>query len=123
MYLSSQLLPISALQHLLFCERQAALIHLEGLWAENRFTAEGRLLHRKAHDPRKVSGDRRGGVRTVRGLEVARTVASTTKILVMMLTVASRWPVEPARAGNLSKPVRGGWACRSGGWACASKHR
>jgi hypothetical protein len=25
------LLPISALQHLLFCERQCALIHIEGL--------------------------------------------------------------------------------------------
>ncbi len=42
------LLPISALQHLLFCERQCALIHVEGLWAENRLTAEGRLLHESA---------------------------------------------------------------------------
>ena len=42
------LLPISALQHLLFCPRQCALIHVEQLWAENRFTVEGRHLHEKA---------------------------------------------------------------------------
>ncbi|SDF70747.1 CRISPR-associated protein Cas4 [Desulfovibrio legallii] len=41
------LLPLSALQHYLYCPRQCALIHLEGVWEENRFTAEGRLLHRR----------------------------------------------------------------------------
>lgn len=39
------LIPISALQHYLYCPRQCALIHVEQLWAENRQTAEGRLLH------------------------------------------------------------------------------
>ena len=38
-------IPLSALQHAVYCLRQAALIHLERLWAENRFTAEGRVLH------------------------------------------------------------------------------
>ena len=33
---------ISALQHAVFCMRQAALIHVERLWEENRFTAEGK---------------------------------------------------------------------------------
>lgn len=37
--------PISALQHLVFCERQCALIHIERQWAENPLTAEGRVLH------------------------------------------------------------------------------
>ena len=46
----AEFLPISALQHLLFCERQCALIHVERLWAENRLTVEGQLLHRKAHN-------------------------------------------------------------------------
>lgn len=45
MYTEDDLLPISALQHLLFCERQCALIHVEQLWEENLFTAEGRVLH------------------------------------------------------------------------------
>ena len=39
------LIPLSALQHMLFCPRQCALIHVERLWAENVFTAEGRILH------------------------------------------------------------------------------
>lgn len=70
-YTDAQLLPISALQHLLFCERQCALIHVERLWAENRLTVEGGRLHRKAHEPGKHHGDRRGGVRVARGLELA----------------------------------------------------
>lgn len=47
MYTEDDLLPISALQHLLFCERQCALIHIERAWEENLFTAEGRILHEK----------------------------------------------------------------------------
>lgn len=50
MFTDDQLLPLSALQHYLFCPRQAALIHLEQAWAENRFIAEGNALHQKAHD-------------------------------------------------------------------------
>ena len=42
--------PISALQHLVFCERQWGLIHLEQLWAENRLTVEGKGLHEKVHE-------------------------------------------------------------------------
>ncbi|MBW2108337.1 MAG: CRISPR-associated protein Cas4 [Deltaproteobacteria bacterium] len=41
----SELLPISALQHFIYCPRQCALIYLEQQWAENRFTAEGRVQH------------------------------------------------------------------------------
>jgi len=61
------LLPVSALQHLLFCERQCALIHIEGLWAENRLTVEGRYLHEKAHEG---TGETRAGVRIARGLTI-----------------------------------------------------
>lgn len=56
------LIPLSALQHYLYCPRQCALIHVERLWAENRHTAEGRLLHEKADEVRVES---RRGVRTV----------------------------------------------------------
>ena len=47
MYSEDDLLPISALQHLLFCERQCALIHIEQLWSENLFTAQGRIMHER----------------------------------------------------------------------------
>lgn len=43
-------IPISALQHWLYCPRQCALIHNEQVWAENRFTAEGQQLHKKANE-------------------------------------------------------------------------
>jgi CRISPR-associated exonuclease Cas4 len=46
-YREADLLPLSALQHLLFCERQCALIHLEQIWVENRLTAEGRAMHER----------------------------------------------------------------------------
>ena len=49
MYNEDDLLPISALQHLIFCERQCALIHIEQLWQENMFTAQGRIMHDKVH--------------------------------------------------------------------------
>lgn len=52
-------IPLSALQHAVYCLRQAALIHVERLWADNRFTAEGNVLHAVAD---------KGGSRRVRGL-------------------------------------------------------
>jgi CRISPR-associated exonuclease Cas4 len=65
MFSEDQLLPLSALQHLLFCERQCALIHVEGLWVENRPTTEGRHLHEKVH---QGPGQSRAGLRIARGL-------------------------------------------------------
>jgi len=52
-YSEEDLLPISALQHLVFCERQCALIHIEQAWAENLFTAQGRMLHERVHSALK----------------------------------------------------------------------
>lgn len=46
-YGEDDLLPLSALQHLLFCERQCALIHIEQVWSENLFTAQGRIMHER----------------------------------------------------------------------------
>jgi len=47
MYSEDDLIPLSALQHLLFCKRQCALIHIEQMWNENLFTAEGRIMHER----------------------------------------------------------------------------
>lgn len=65
------LVPISALQHQLFCPRQCALIHVERIWQEDGATAEGRILHERVDGGKP---DRRGGVRIVRGL-VLRSLA------------------------------------------------
>ncbi len=63
----AEMAPISALQHLLYCPRRCALIHIERQWSENRFTAEGRLLHERADGGR---ADRRAGVRIERSVAV-----------------------------------------------------
>lgn len=61
-------IPLSALQHAVYCLRQAALIHLERLWAENRFTAEGDVLHAVAD---KGGSRKARGVRQVMALPLA----------------------------------------------------
>lgn len=65
MYSEDDLLPLSGLQHLTFCERQWALIHLEQQWVENRLTAEGRMMHERAHEQKE---EWREGMRVSRGL-------------------------------------------------------
>jgi CRISPR-associated exonuclease Cas4 len=71
MFTEDQLLPLSALQHWLFCPRQCALIHLEQVWAENKFTAEGQVLHKKAHEGEDES---KAGVRITRSMSVRSLV-------------------------------------------------
>ncbi|MCB1237254.1 MAG: CRISPR-associated protein Cas4 [Verrucomicrobiae bacterium] len=90
--------PMSALQHLLFCERQCALIHSERLWAENRLTAEGRVLHDKAHDG---PDETRDGIRIVRGLHLH---SATLGIHGVADVVEFHRPTEPG-ATSLPVPV------------------
>ncbi len=66
-YSEDDLLMLSALQHLLFCERQCALIHIEQLWAENLFTAQGMILHERVDRPGHES---RRGVRIEYGVPI-----------------------------------------------------
>ena len=47
--------------------RQCALIHIEQVWEENRWTAEGRIQHERVHDQ---EGETRAGVRIERGLSL-----------------------------------------------------
>ncbi len=50
-YTSDELLPLSGIQHFLFCRRQWALIHVERQWQDNVLTVEGKLLHKRVDDP------------------------------------------------------------------------
>lgn len=68
MFPEDDLLPVSALQHLEFCPRRCALVHVEGLWTENAQTAEGRVLHKRVHE---APSETVGGVRVVRGLRLS----------------------------------------------------
>jgi CRISPR-associated exonuclease Cas4 len=67
MYTEEELLPISALQHLLFCERRCALVHLENLWQDNVLTAEGTNLHERVHEEESES---RNDLKIVRSLRL-----------------------------------------------------
>jgi CRISPR-associated exonuclease Cas4 len=77
MFSEDDLLPISALQHVVYCERQAALIHVERMWSENSHTVEGRHAHAQAHE---AGGESRGSVRIVRALPLRSLAAGLTGI-------------------------------------------
>jgi CRISPR-associated exonuclease Cas4 len=92
-------IPLSALQHYLYCPRQCALIHIERLWSENRFTAEGRLLHDKADQP---AVEKRKGVRTVTAMPLANEalgIAGIADVVEFHTTVQGEqpYPVEYKR--------------------------
>ncbi|MFI3222220.1 MAG: CRISPR-associated protein Cas4, partial [Methylococcaceae bacterium] len=64
---------LSRLQHYLFCPRQFALIELEGIWAENQFTAEGQVLHQRVN---QADQQKRGVIRIVWALRLAHAELS-----------------------------------------------
>ena len=65
--MDSDLIPISALSHYSFCPRRCAFIHIEHQWEENRFTAEGRIMHERVHEE---GNEVRAGVRIERGVSL-----------------------------------------------------
>ncbi|WP_294428970.1 CRISPR-associated protein Cas4 [uncultured Treponema sp.] len=75
MYQESDYLLLSGLQHIKFCPRQCALIHIEQLWHENFFTASGRAQHEKVHSG---VGESRRIVRTERDLKIASSFLGIT---------------------------------------------
>ena len=68
-YTPDELLPLSGIQHFVFCRRQWALIHIEQQWKENALTAEGRIMHQRADDP--FFTETRNGVITARSVPIA----------------------------------------------------
>lgn len=64
-YTEDDLIMVSALQHIAFCPRQCALIHIEQVWDENRATAEGRIMHERVHEEQRES---KGDVRIEYGI-------------------------------------------------------
>lgn len=121
MFTEDQLLPLSALQHWLYCPRQCGLIHLEQMWAENKFTAEGRVLHHKAHEGADES---KAGVRITRSMPVRSFLLGITgqcdivefhpakaaydgdlKFEIADLRGKPAAPAEEPTAGNFKSPI------------------
>ena len=69
MYTEDELLPLSGIQHYVFCPRQWYLIHVECLWEENHLTMQGHHLHERVHQPEQ--SQRRGNVVTLRSVPLA----------------------------------------------------
>jgi len=65
MYSEEDFIQLSALQHFVFCPRQCALSYIEQVWEENMFTAEGGIMHDRAH---KEEFETRDGARIERGM-------------------------------------------------------
>lgn len=53
--------PISALEHYVYCPRQRALIHVDKVWVENEHTVRGQHGHRRTETP----GTSQGGGKVV----------------------------------------------------------
>lgn len=60
-YSEDDLLPVSALSDITFCERRAALHFIEGIWKDNLFTAEGTILHERVDEGSNTEA--RGNIR------------------------------------------------------------
>ena len=88
-------IPISALQHAVYCLRQAALIHIERVWAENRFTAEGRVMHDVVH---QETSRKSRGVRRVNSLPLASARLNLSG-------VADVVEFHPGRDGETAFPI------------------
>lgn len=67
-YPQDDLLLLSGIQHMAFCERQWALIHLEQVWEENVRTLEGKFLHERTDDP--FLDETRKNIRIVRAMPI-----------------------------------------------------
>ena len=81
MYTDDELVMISALQHYVFCKRQCALIHIEQAWAENRLTAEGRILHDRVDQPKT---ENRRELRTATAVRIRSTRLGLTGVMDML---------------------------------------
>ena len=58
-------IPISAIEHFVYCPRQCALIHCDGVWSDNAHTVRGTRAHRRVDS---------GKHRTERGRRVLRGI-------------------------------------------------
>ncbi|MFZ5808293.1 MAG: CRISPR-associated protein Cas4 [Chloroflexota bacterium] len=97
-YSPDELLPLSGIQHFLFCRRQWALIHVERQWQDNVLTAEGKLLHQRVDDP--FLTETRNGVITARSVPVASYRLGLTGICdVVEFTISSEGVSLPGKNG------------------------
>ena len=85
-------IPISALQHYLYCPRQCALIHIEQTFAENLYTLRGQRIHEKVDEGENETQE---GVRVERSLPLfSERLGLTGKSDVVEFHDGKPYPVE-----------------------------
>ncbi|MFO1321038.1 MAG: CRISPR-associated protein Cas4 [Burkholderiales bacterium] len=96
--------PVSAIQHWCYCERQCALIHVEQAFAENVHTLRGQAVHARVDTP---GFEERAGVRVERSLPVWNDRLGLTgkADIVEFLPDGSPYPVE-YKHGSRRKSAR-----------------
>ena len=94
-YNEEDYLQLSGLQHFRFCRRQWALIHVENQWAENGRTADGAIMHQKAHDA--GAKERRSALLIARDMHVFSPT----------LGIAGACDVVEVRRSELGVPLHG----------------
>ncbi len=95
--------PISALQHWIYCPRQFALIHIDRIWVENQFTAEGRVLHERVDNDK---ADKHKGIKTIRSVELSSLEYSLYGVAdVVEMHNGLPYPVEYKRGRPKSHPA------------------
>ncbi len=104
-YPPEEWLPLSGIQHFVFCRRQWALIHVERQWQENALTAQGRIMHRRADDP--FFTEKRKGVLIARSVPVSSPYLGLSGVCDVVEFTASPEGVQlPGREGRyLPAPV------------------
>jgi CRISPR-associated exonuclease Cas4 len=104
-YSDEDSLMLSGIQHIAFCERQWALIHVEQQWSENVKTVEGHYLHEKTDDP--FAGETRGDLLILRAVPlISRRLGLTGRADVVEL---HRTETEPADRTIVVEPKPGRW--------------
>lgn len=99
-YTPDDLLPLSGIQHFLFCRRQWALIHVETQWRENVLTVQGKQLHERVDDP--FFTETRNGVVTARAVPVASYRLGLSGVCdVVEFTPVARPPISELRNGGI----------------------
>jgi len=104
-YTPDELLPLSGIQHFLFCRRQWALIHVERQWQENALTAEGKIMHQRVDDP--FFTEKRKGIIIARSVPIASYRLGLSGVCdVVEFTESSAGVKLPGREGlHLPAPV------------------
>jgi len=104
-YPTEDWLPLSGIQHFVFCRRQWALIHIEQQWQENALTAEGRIMHKRVDDP--FFTEKRTGVIVARSVPVSSPLLGLSGVCDVVEFTQSKDGVQlPGRDGYFqSTPV------------------